>query len=917
LAQAFLNSKFAPKMFQAPIVGGQQMAPHSASLPFMDQDGKADSADSSSTCPGDQSADIASTSTCTVGEARPVSCTRCKDRPPVCFKCKGDIWQSCRRCKGTGELKLTWQCWCMSKGKGKGKGSSEHVSVVKDSCRKCQGSGKVEVARPCRDCSGDGLWQCQHCNGRGLFPCGACGRGQVERFKAPRKHWKPADMLGPKPESGMTVTRCADTEITQLLKFWGDRGGQARLLGVWSIQNPFKTWQYGKRRTELEELLGHPPAELRGFHGSAPRNILSIAQNGFDSGRRSGQAFGAGEYFAKDPRISISYCRGGSYMLICQLLLGQESTTEENDDGDHVWVQRNGYYVISEPSQALPMYIVRFESASLLHGEEAALTTALSKPVYRVGAIKDERMIDFKFENIDSDIAALPAAWWNGDVTAFRGLVVFDPDNPHGFLPMSKKVVKDKLVLVRRGQGKFAVKVSNALSAGARALLVVQSPGAEDLMEMKGVEPGCPSLAAAMVDCTDGELLMKLLQESRSLRRLVSASRRGTSNELPPNRPCAMMAKSTDSLWLGFLHPHFSDEQLSADVRCFLAGHGPAVVRIVRGKFTQAKVALTQPIAQDEVLAFNSKTFTECGVDRQVTVDDAHGSPGQRCPRSIAGYCRGQNLRFVDPCWCSHDPLPTAGSTFTMKGIDLASAKGDEIRSAFMRQTPFHNGMPQVLAICSVHNRRLESRHEFFRRYLTEKNGEAPRQVELYHGTNLNILDTVYTHGLFPPSDMEASEDCPLSGGKGLRTSLCQNTCEFCTERHHWDRCHMFGLGIYLGDMAQKSHRYVSGVQSGGEHKMVVCSVLLGDALQVEGHLRCGDAMHDLQSLRGVDAGDLPKMVDSTRPYSGRRPVEQKDILFVKGLGACCRPGFSVFNSEFISFHPYQCMPLYEITYTI
>merc|ERR1712050_9351 len=96
-----------------------------------------------------------------------------------------------------------------------------------------------------------------------------------------------------------------------------------------------------------------------------------------------------------------------------------------------------------------------------------------------------------------------------------------------------------------------------------------------------------------------------------------------------------------------------------------------------------------------------------------------------------------------------------------------------------------------------------------------------------------NILDTVYTNGLYPPSDMEASEECPVSGGKGLRTSLCANTCKYCTKKHEWDRCHMYGLGIYLADRAQKSHRYVSAPASGVDGrrvcKIVVCSVLLGD----------------------------------------------------------------------------------------
>jgi hypothetical protein len=256
-----------------------------------------------------------------------------------------------------------------------------------------------------------------------------------------------------------------------------------------------------------------------------------------------------------------------------------------------------------------------------------------------------------------------------------------------------------------------------------------------------------------------------------------------------------------------------------------------------------------------------------------------------------------------------------------LQSIELGSAKGDEISGAFFKSTPFHDGSPQITAIKAVSNTQLERQHEHFRQYLTKKNGIAPRQLELYHGTNMNILDTVYTHGLFPPSDMEASEDCPVSGGKGLRTSLCNNDCSYCTKLHQWDRCHMFGLGIYLADIAQKSHRYVSAAPldpSGRRFcKIVVCSVLMGDALEVQGHLQECDSMHCVQSLRAMDHGDLPKKINLVQAYSGKRPVQEKDLLYIKGLGSSSRPGFSVFNSEFISFHPYQCLPRYEITYVI
>merc|ERR1712226_1696743 len=43
--------------------------------------------------------------------------------------------------------------------------------------------------------------------------------------------------------------------------------------------------------------------------------------------------------------------------------------------------------------------------------------------------------------------------------------------------------------------------------------------------------------------------------------------------------------------------------------------------------------------------------------------------------------------------------------------------------------------------------------------------------------------------------------------------------------------------------------------------------------------------------------------------------AEKSDLLFIKGLGSAVRPGFSVVNSEYIAFHPHQCLPMYEIEY--
>lgn len=396
---------------------------------------------------------------------------------------------------------------------------------------------------------------------------------------------------------------------------------------------------------------------------------------------------------------------------------------------------------------------------------------------------------------------------------------------------------------------------------------------------------------------------------------------------VPPNRPCRMSMPSTDVLWMGFLHVHHSDEQLERDVRAFLAAHGREYcsgrglrVHIAKGTFKKAHVHFPRQMPRELVHQLNKLPFVEGGHERTICVEDGHGSPEQKCPRWIASYCRGQNLRYTHACHCWHPQRPTDRARFQLVPVDLNGAKGNEIITKFQRSAPFHDGVPHVIKIDAVRNDVLAKLHEEYRLYLKQKNGEEPAVRELYHGTNNKILDVVYTHGLQPPSDCQASDACPVSGGKGLSTSLCSNTCKHCVERHEWDRCHMFGLGIYLADMSQKSHRYCSQPQqmANGRRRfsMVVCSVL-GRALEVAGHLTEKDAMHDVPNVRAL-AEDLAHMVEPHRQgCTHSAPVEQHDLLFVKGLGHECRPGFSVFNSEFIAFHPHQCLPRYQITYEV
>jgi len=707
------------------------------------------------------------------------------DSTPMCSSCGRNpvAVASCRTCSGKGAVDCSR---CSSSGRfvppcracdGSGVGRS-----YKFQCHVCKGKGKVDRGT-CNGCQGDGARKCFTCQGSGVPPCEPC----IEMNKQSRMQQAQQREQGP-PPPGVSISKCGDGELSTLQSLWSDRGGSGAVEAAWIVDNPLLAHFYHERRKDLKSELRREPDELQGFHGTRPDSVLSIAQTGFDAGRRSGQAFGAGEYFAKNPSVSEGYCHGGRYMFVCRLCLGHQSSTSANKDGDHIWVPDQQYYVISQPDQILPQYIIRFCSYRS-NGEVPSpeLSRALSLP------------------------------WW-----------------------------------------------------------------------------------------------------STKIERQVT--------HVPANRPCVMSMPSTNALWMGYLHANVEDRQLEADIRAFFATHAPKFapglrVHIASGKYKKAHVQLQEAIPKDLVHRLNRLPILEAGTERRICVDDAHGSPEQECPRWIAGFCRGRNLRFTHSCWCKHKDRPTEKAIYRLVEVDLWGAKGTEIMDKFMQSTPFHDGgHPYVVAIHAVQNDTLAKLHEEYRAYLRNKNKEEPSVRELYHGTNNKIVDVLFKHGLQPPSDFQASDRCPVSGGKGLCTSLCNNDCKHCVERHYWDKCHMFGLGIYLADLSQKSHRYCSQPEllpnGRRRFRMVLCSVL-GRALEVAGHLKYKEAMHDVCNVRAV--GD--ELKDMLEPHCcsvpSKHAVEGADLLAVKGLGGAVRPGYSVVNSEYIAYHPYQCLPKYQITYEV
>jgi hypothetical protein len=660
---------------------------------------------------------------------------------------------------------------------------------------------------------------------------------------------------GPPPE-GVSIQRCNRAELTRLQNLWLERqstdtavlGGlfgrpcSGEVLEAWKVDNPLLAYEYAERRSSLKNVLGREPSKLEGYHGTMPENIVSICTTGFDAGRRAGQVYGAGEYFAKNPHVSVGYCRGGEYMLVCGLTLGHASSTPSNLDGDHIWVAQNGYYVIKQPNQVLIQFIVKFKSSNSCG---ASVSQTLEKVLSR---------------------------------------------------PYSTKPPEER-------------------------------------------------------------------------------------KPLPRPRECKMTLPEATALWMGMMPKHIPDEMLKGGVTTLLDRYAPGYpvskIQIVSTHYSKAHVHLAKPMPRSVVHDLNKRDMRVGDETFRVCVDNYHGGPNQQCPKTIAGYCRGRNLRFTSPCWCQHKEMPTAQARFSMDTIPLDGAKGDEIVSKFMASAPFHNGHPRVVGIKQIRNDILSRRHQEYREYLAHKHGEEPTSQELYHGTNCNILDILYKDGIRPPSDIKADDRCPVSGGKGMSTSLCNNDCKFCTEKHEWGRCHMFGLGIYLADMAQKSHRYITQpkyVGGANRYRMIVCSVV-GKSYEVDGYMTDGKIFHDVTDVRSLTQDDIDTMITPSDPckrvstgigcyitgidgekwgrvvgenpgswrlHSGRTAnkatedkkwvwsqdaelsadatetsPEKSDLLFVKGLGARTRPGLSVVNSEYIAFHPYQCLPMYEIEYEL
>ena len=113
--------------------------------------------------------------------------------------------------------------------------------------------------------------------------------------------------------------------------------------------------RYCQAKTSKLVGVGALPPTLFAWHGtSSEQAIQSICHNGFDPTRRSGQAYGIGEYFGQSAEVSSGYASSTSRMIVAQLLHVEQTSTHGNF-----------CYVVNNPtdwslSYCLPVLVVTY-----------------------------------------------------------------------------------------------------------------------------------------------------------------------------------------------------------------------------------------------------------------------------------------------------------------------------------------------------------------------------------------------------------------------------------------------------------------------------------------------------------------------------------------------------------------------------
>jgi len=167
-------------------------------------------------------------------------------------------------------------------------------------------------------------------------------------------------------------------DVMKFINVGVKQSGQV-IAKIENVLKPELVALYEARWATMKKTLGTDLSKPNiAYHGTAEANINSILERGLlVPGKGSGADvkhatdngwWGGGIYLAPDPQLSIGYCRGGKKLLICSVLMGRRYIVNQRMDGAGLQAGHDSHvacggteWVIFEPSQVLPCYLVSFK----------------------------------------------------------------------------------------------------------------------------------------------------------------------------------------------------------------------------------------------------------------------------------------------------------------------------------------------------------------------------------------------------------------------------------------------------------------------------------------------------------------------------------------------------------------------------
>jgi len=158
----------------------------------------------------------------------------------------------------------------------------------------------------------------------------------------------------------------------------GVKRNNVKIAKIENILKPELVVKFERRWNQLKSSRGDKLAQPQiAYHGTAEQNIDSILERGLlvpgmgeggDVKHATDNGWwGKGIYLAPDPGLSIGYCRGGSKLLICSVLMGKTFTVNSRIDGQGLSAGFDSHtacngteWVIFDPNQVLPCYLISF-----------------------------------------------------------------------------------------------------------------------------------------------------------------------------------------------------------------------------------------------------------------------------------------------------------------------------------------------------------------------------------------------------------------------------------------------------------------------------------------------------------------------------------------------------------------------------